>query len=389
MNDTMILNEFPSTDDFYKTYWGKKPFIVRGAIDQDLFDDLIDGDSLAGLSLEEDIKSRLVITEPENNKWICHHGPFPEDKFSTLGDSNWNLLVQNVEQYHPETAQLLSAFNFSPRWLMDDIMVSYSATGGSVGPHTDSYHVFLVQGMGKRKWKIGHSPIENQEYIDDTDLLVLKHGFEGYETEVSIGDVIYIPPHFGHQGITTQEAMTFSVGFLGPQRSELFAEYSHYLEQHPHINKRYTGQGLDANSAAFSIAPSATNIIQNDLIEAIKDERFSTWMAEYFSIPTHDSFQNATAETNHISSANLLETLQSGEVLCRPEHIKLAITRSVDGSTNIAGYSGTLMVPAKHEKLIHWLNNNHKISIDDLDNKELITLVTHLYNNGILSFNDI
>ena len=131
MNDTMILNEFPSTDDFYKTYWGKKPFIVRGAIDQDLFDDLIDGDSLAGLSLEEDIKSRLVITEPENNKWICHHGPFPEDKFSTLGDSNWNLLVQNVEQYHPETAQLLSAFNFSPRWLMDDIMVSYSATGGS------------------------------------------------------------------------------------------------------------------------------------------------------------------------------------------------------------------------------------------------------------------
>ena len=387
MSNTTILDKFPEIDEFYKTYWGKKPFIVRGAIDLNIIEELIDGNSLAGLSLDENIKSRLVITEPENNKWICHHGPFEEDIFSTLGEENWSLLVQNVDQYHPNTAQLLKSFNFSPRWLMDDIMVSYSAIGGSVGPHRDSYHVFLVQGIGKRKWKLSNAPIEgDQEYFESDDLLVLKDGFEGTETEVSTGDVIYIPPLFGHQGVTTQESMTFSVGFLGPKLSEIFAEYSHYLEQNSDLNKRYTGQGLDANSSAFSIAPSAINITQDYIIEAVKNDKFSNWIAEYFSISTHDEFQNADAEDDYISSEDLLKSLETGATLHRPEHINLVATKSANGSINLASYGDVIKIPAKYEKLIDWLNQNHEISINDLHDKELTTLITHLYNKNILQF---
>ncbi|MGH1376823.1 MAG: cupin domain-containing protein [Alphaproteobacteria bacterium] len=382
----MILNEFPQVSEFYKTYWNKKPFIVRKAIDEDVFDNLIDGNSLAGLALEEDIKSRLVITESDHNKWTCHHGPFEEEKFSTLGNKNWSLLVQNVDQYHTDTAQLLKSFNFSPRWLMDDIMVSYSAVGGSVGPHTDSYHVFLVQGMGRRKWKVSNNIIENREYIDSADLLVLKDGFEGEEIEVSKGDVIYIPPHFGHQGVTTQEAMTFSVGFLGPKLSEMLAEYSHYLEQNEHLNKRFSGNDLNANSGKFSIDESAINIIQNDLTTTINEEKFANWVAEYFSISTHEEPEGLKVEEDYLSNDELLNFLQNGELLYRSEHIKIATTKSVDGTINLGVYGSSIVIPQRYECIIQWLNTDHKISINDLNDKELMIIITELYNKGVLSF---
>jgi len=386
MNDLIILNEFPQIDDFYKTYWGKKPFIVRKAIEQNIIDNLIDGDNLAGLSLDEDIKSRLVITE-SNNKWTCHHGPFQEDIFSTLGNSNWSLLVQNVDQYHLETAQLLKSFNFSPRWLIDDIMVSYSTVGGSVGPHTDSYHVFLVQGQGKRKWKISNNIIEDEEFIDNDDILVLKNGFEGNEVEVSTGDVIYIPPHFGHQGITTQEAMTFSVGFLGPKLSEMLGEFSLFLEQNTSLNKRYIGQDINSDSTTFSISQNAVSMMQNNLTDIIESSIFSEWIAEYFSTSSHEEFQNTKLGDDCISSEELLNILGDGKHLLRPEHIKLALTESDDGSINLGTYGEIITIPKKYSKVVDWLNQNHEISINDLDNEEILKFITQMHNKGILDFN--
>ncbi len=279
----MILDRFPTADEFYKTYWGQKPFVVRGGINSALFDTLIDGDTLAGLSLEEDIKSRLVMTAPAGGKWTCEHGPFEEERFSTLGSKNWSLLVQNVEKHHTDTAELLNSFEFSPRWLLDDIMVSYSTTGGTVGPHTDSYHVFLVQGIGRRCWTIGNSPLEKKDWIEDIELKVLKEPVDGEDIEVTTGDVIYIPPHFSHEGKTLENAMTFSVGFLGPKMSELFIEYGYYLDQTERHNKQYLGEGLTAQSASLEISTPAQDTIKNDLLNTLHADSFSKWLVEYFS----------------------------------------------------------------------------------------------------------
>jgi len=284
----LILDKFPTTDEFYKTYWGQKPFLVRGAVAANLFNDFIDGDTLAGLSLEEDVKSRIVTTAPEGGKWSCQHGPFEEDHFSGLGDKNWSLLVQDVEKYHPDTAKLLNSFDFLPSWLLDDIMVSYSAKDGSVGPHTDSYHVFLVQGMGKRLWTVSDTPIENEECIEGLDLKVFKEGVHGKAVEVTIGDVIYIPPHFAHEGITLDHAMTFSIGFLGPKMSELFIEYGYYLEANELHNKRYEGQGLSSESVSHIIPTQAQETIKSDLLSTLKTPSFSEWLVEYFSKDSED-----------------------------------------------------------------------------------------------------
>ena len=286
----MILDNFPEIHDFYQNYWGKRPFVVKGAINAQLFDQMIDGDSLAALSMEDEVRSRLIVTQQSDDEttWQCEHGPFEENRFFDLGEEGWSLLVQNVEQYHPPTAQLLNQFGFAPRWLMDDIMISYSATGGSVGPHTDSYHVFLAQGIGKRRWRVGHEKLQNQDLADNDEHLVLKHGFEGEAYDVEMGDVIYIPPHFAHEGITLDDAMTFSVGFLGPKLSELFVEYGQYLEQQEdRFNKRYIGQGLTDKDVSGSMSGAAKNDIVNDMIDGLSSSCFSAWLSSYFSAPTH------------------------------------------------------------------------------------------------------
>ncbi len=388
----MILNKFPSADEFYKTYWGKKPFIVRDYIAPQLIHELIDGNSLAGLSLEEDIKSRIITNDPDKGSWTCHHGAFDEKIFTELGEENWSLLVQNVEQYHTDTAKLLESFHFCARWLMDDIMVSYSTKGGSVGPHTDSYHVFLIQGIGKRRWKISNSPLDDNDFTDNADIKVLKHGFEGQEFEVSIGDVIYIPPHFGHEGVTLEEAMSFSIGFLGPKLSEMMSEYAYYIEQNEEQDIRYCGAGIDNKSTAFTIAPSSQNDIQNSLITAIKSDNFSTWLAQYFSTPTHDEIENIAPREEQLTSHEILELLKSGAVLYRPEHIKLAITTMPNGSLNLAVFGEIIPTSPEHKYLIELINDNKKISLRDIENHNdqdsIIAFLTSLYNRDILSFDE-
>ncbi len=384
----LVLNEFPTADEFYKIYWGRKPFVVRGAIDAAAFEGFIDGDMLAGLSLEDEVKSRIVLSAPEGNKWTCEHGPFEEERFSTLGDKNWSLLVQNVEQYHTDTANLLKSFNFSPRWLMDDIMVSYSEAGGTVGPHTDSYHVFLVQGTGHRSWTVGDTPVVNEECIEGLDLKVLKSGVEGEAIEVTIGDVIYIPPHFAHEGKTLETAMTFSVGFLGPKMSELFAQYGHYLEQMEALDKRYAGQELNVRSAGFALAPHAQKTLRGELMNALHADSFSVWLAEYFS--TSADVDEAELREDPLSSAELIARLQAGEVLYRPEHVKICTTTSQDGVRTLAVYGAVLVTTVAHDGLIEWLGQHASLSLGDVDalgNKDaVISVIAHLYNQNALFF---
>lgn len=386
----MILDTFPSAEEFYKTYWGKKPFIVRGFIPSEQIDDFIDGDTLAGLALEEDIKSRIITNNEAGNDWACEHGPFADDRFDDIGDQNWSLLVQNVEQYHTETAELLKHFQFSPRWLLDDIMVSFSAPGGSVGPHTDSYHTFLVQGIGRRAWKISNKRVEDNRYADNPHVKVLAHGFEGETFEVTAGDVIYMPPFFGHEGKTLDAAMTFSVGFLGPKLSEMLGDYAQYLEENEALNTRYLSETLTPESAAFTMGQQTQDAIRDSAVSAIESDSFAHWMASYFAKPTHDDIENIDMPDEALSSDDLQAALKEGETLHRPQHVKLAITTSSNGKYNLAVYGDIISISSAQANLIEILNDGQEIGQDELSSfgdKEAATiLITALYNKNVLSF---
>lgn len=387
----MILDQFPPIDEFYARYWGKRPFIVKGAIAAHLFERFIDGDGLAALSMEEDVRARLITTKENSGEleWACEHGPFSEEVFAHLGEENWSLLVQNVEQYHVETAELLNCFSFAPRWLVDDIMISYSARGGSVGPHTDSYHVFLVQGIGKRQWKVGNAPAYKNDLAEDLEFRVFKDGFDGTEYTMEIGDVLYIPPHFAHEGTTLDTAMTFSVGFLGPKLSELFIEYGQFLEQlEEDANPRYSGDGLTPQSQNAALSDTARHDITNDMNAALSAPAFSEWLAHYFSSPTHCGVDDMDmdADAKAIDVDALINRLSSGATLKRNHYVRCVFVDGTHPSLSI--YGRMIDIASVAPKAVRAILNADEINQDDVNenDKDVINLLVDLYNHDAFAF---
>ena len=331
----VILENMPSSTDFYAVYWNRRPFVVRGLIPQNDIEESIAADELAGLALEEAPQSRVVRTSGDLKDWSCQFGPFSEDDFVHYSDEGWILLVQHVEQFHPQTAKLLRHFNFAPRWLMDDVMASYSTPGGTVGPHIDSYHVFLVQGQGTRRWRIGRHVIENEVYVDGLDLKILANEYDGDEVVVKSGDVLYLPPRFAHESTTLENSLTFSVGFLGPKLSELFCGYGQYLSEKEEYDQRYEGKDLTISSAGFKISSNAVNNFHSALSEQLGNNNFTEWLGTYFSGSTHENFGNYSKRKVTPSMMDLRKKLDEGASLIKPEYVKFVITKTRSGSSRL------------------------------------------------------
>lgn len=219
----MSLNDF-NADDFLARDWQRQPRLLRDALPG--FACPLDGNDLAGLACEDEVESRLIIGAGDD--WQVRHGPFEEADFSTLPKKDWTLLVQAVDQWVPEVAELLAHFDFIPRWRVDDIMISYAVTGGGVGPHFDRYDVFLIQGSGRRRWRIGQSCDDNTPLKPDLPLHQLCE-FETVEDHVlEAGDILYLPPGVAHWGeAVNDDCITLSVGFRAPSHAELL---SHSLD---------------------------------------------------------------------------------------------------------------------------------------------------------------
>jgi len=329
------LDAMPSAADFYELYWNRRPFLVRGAIPAEDIDALISADELAGLSMEDAPQSRMVKSAGDHKNWSCRFGPFMQDDFATVGETDWSLLVQNVEQFHPDTAELLRHFTFAPRWLMDDIMISYSATGGSIGPHIDSYHVFLVQGQGRRRWRVGREPIRDEIYVEGVDFKLLKHGFEGDTFEVNCGDVLYLPPRFGHEGTTLGNAMTFSVGFLGPKTSDLLIGYGQYLSQFEDLDQRYVGEGLTNDSAGFTIDLNALASVRERMTRPFDAKAFAAWLVEFFTESSHDDFGNYVEREDPMAVGVFTDALKDGAYLIKPPFVKFVLTANSAGEFHL------------------------------------------------------
>lgn len=211
---------------FLASHWQKAPLLMRGAA-KGL--EHPEPDILAGLALEEDVESRLILGAGDG-PWESREGPFTEDTFSTLPSRDWTLLVQSVDHLLTEVSLLLDDFRFLPGWRVEDIMISYAATGGSVGPHYDRYDVFLLQARGQRRWKLG--PVCNAESAlqpNDTLRLLADMPVEA-EYVLNPGDVLYLPPWLAHWGTAEDDdCVTWSVGFRAPSPLDILARLTQEL----------------------------------------------------------------------------------------------------------------------------------------------------------------
>ena len=166
---------------------------------------------------------------------------------------NWTLLVQGVEQFLPEAAALLQQFSFIPHARLDDLMVSYAAPGGGVGPHFDSYDVFLLQGAGERRWRI--SAQKDLALIDNAPLRILKNFRPQQAWDVATGDLLYLPPRYAHEGVASTACMTLSVGFRTPRKLELASNFLNFLQDNLEIDGMIEDAGLPLQAHPAQLPP--------------------------------------------------------------------------------------------------------------------------------------
>jgi 50S ribosomal protein L16 3-hydroxylase len=209
---------------FLKRYWQKDLLLARGALVHCV--NWIDRDVLFGLAARDDTESRLVMRA--RNRWTVRHGPFAKRILAKLPARNWTILVQGVNHLLPQATQLLQQFAFLPYARLDDLMVSYAAPGGGVGPHFDSYDVFLVQGRGRRRWRV--STQRDLRLVAHAPLKLLQHFRPSAEFVLDPGDLLYLPPRYAHDGIAVGECVTCSIGFRAPSAQELARRFLEFLQ---------------------------------------------------------------------------------------------------------------------------------------------------------------
>jgi 50S ribosomal protein L16 3-hydroxylase len=274
-----------SVKDFLRDYWQKKPLLIRQAIPG--FSGLLTPKQLMQLACEEDAQSRLVTHK--GNLWELQHGPFKMADFSKLAKSEWSVLLQGVNHHLPEAADLLQQFNFIPHSRLDDLMVSYAPKQGGVGPHFDSYDVFLLQGYGHRRWQIS----QQQDYalIEGAPLRILKNFKKEEEWVLAPGDMLYLPPHCAHNGIAEDDCMTYSIGFRTPSYQELGEQFLVHLQDHLRLDGMYADPDLKTQNHPAEISNDMLQQVEQ-VIKRIKwnKQDIASFLGCYLSEPKSHIF---------------------------------------------------------------------------------------------------
>src|SRR3954452_10755682 len=223
---------------FMKKHWQKKPLLVRQAFPA--FQPLLPPRALFELAGREQVESRLVLRE--GKPWRWQRGPFKRRALPATSRPGWTLLVQGVDLHEPAAHALLHVFDFMPAARLDDLMISYAPDGGGVGPHFDSYDVFLLQAQGRRRWRIGRQ--KDLAVVEGLPLKILANFAPEEEFVLEPGDMLYLPPHYAHDGIAEGECMTYSIGFRSPSFQELGEAFLQFMADSIDLPGRYADPAL-------------------------------------------------------------------------------------------------------------------------------------------------
>lgn len=299
-----------SITDFLREYWQKKPLLIKGGFKQ--FVDPLSADELAGLALEEEIESRIVSSI--NGQWDMQTGPFTS--FDQFGEKDWTLLVQAVDHWHPQAATLLDPFRFIPNWRIDDLMVSFSAPGGGVGPHLDQYDVFIIQGEGKRHWRVGMPDSSLEQRCPHPRLLQVSPFTACIDVITEPGDILYIPPGCPHDGISIENSLNYSVGFRAPAQKDFLTGLADYLIDHDITGQRFTDPQRSVQASVGAIAETDLAQVKQLLVQLVSDDAaLPAWFGSLVTRAKHDLDLNEPDP--HYHDDEIEEYLTEGSVLGR------------------------------------------------------------------------
>ena len=371
--------------EFMRDYWQKKPLLVRQAMPG--FESPISPDELAGLALEEEVESRLVI-EHGAHPWELRRGPFAEDAFAELPARDWTLLVQAVDQFVPEVAELIEEFKFLPKWRIDDVMISFAAPGGGVGPHFDNYDVFLLQGYGKRRWQIGQMCDSESPMLQHADLKILAEFVKTEEWVLEPGDMLYLPPRLAHCGTAEDDCMTYSVGFRAPSAAEVLTHFTDFLGQFLPDEERYSDADAQPTDDPTQIQRDALDRLKALLNEHMGDERLlMTWFGQFMTEPRYPEL----VEGIEIDEAALIAALEDGAVIIRNPSARMAWSEVGEDLVLFASGQSRLLSADLRDalKLVCAADALHIENLGPwLSNDEARNLLVELVKQGSLGFAD-
>jgi len=292
-----------TVNEFLRDYWQKKPLLIRNAFPG--FKGLLNPQELIGLACEEDVQARIVTQQ--RGKFALQNSPFVPEDFRHFGKNMWTVLVQGLNNHLPEGADLVKHFSFIPHARLDDLMVSYAPKGGGVGPHFDSYDVFLLQGLGHRRWQI--STQADRTLIEGIPLRILKEFHVEQEWVLEAGDMLSLPPHCGHNGIAEDDCMTYSIGFRTPAYQELAEQFLVYLQDRIEVEGMYADPGLKAQKHPSEISASMLRQVEQAIKQVRWDkEDIANFLGCYLSEPKPHIFFDAPERP--LSLAKFRQALQ-------------------------------------------------------------------------------
>ena len=325
-----------SPNQFMARYWHKKPLLIRGAIPAfalsaqhgEPLDSPISTKELLKLALQDDLEARLV----KSNPWSFNHGPLSKKTIPSIDKPNWTLLLQGMEAYHPAAAKVLSWFRFIPDARLDDLMISIAGIGGGVGPHFDSYDVFLIQMSGRRQWRISEQ--KDLSLNANLPLKILKNFKPEENWILEPGDMLYLPPHVAHDGVALDAGcQTWSVGFRSPSFKELLQEglwrLAESLEDIPALEKKFADPKQAATHTAEQLPHELIKQLESKLRELKLDQidGFLPGVTAYLSEPKQQAFFDGP--DHPLSPKEFLKKLGIGYLTSHPKTRILSLGKQV------------------------------------------------------------
>ena len=361
--------------DFIQRYWQKRPVVLKRGFKN--FVDPLSPDELAGLAMESEVDSRLV--SHQEGKWQVAHGPF--ESYDHLGENNWSLLVQAVDHWHEPSAALMRPFRFLPDWRTDDLMISFSVPGGGVGPHFDQYDVFIIQGTGRRRWRVGEKT-ELKQHCPHPDLLQVEPFDAIIDEELEPGDILYIPPGFPHEGYSLENAPNYSVGFRAPSGRELISGFADYVLSRELGSYRFSDPDVQPRENPAEILPAELEGIRKMMLDVMdQPQQFNQWFGEFISQSRHE-LDIAPPEPPY-QPDEIYDALQQGESLSRLGGLRVV---SIGDAVFINGERLESPHHAALTVLANQLTLDRNALGDALDDPAFLAQLAALVNSGYWYF---
>ena len=357
---------------FLRDYWQKKPMLVRQAIPN--FRGVVPKSDLMGMASDDAVESRLI--SHQRGKWQMARGPLAKAQLKKLPATNWTVLVQDLNHHVGAGRDLLRQFSFIPYARLDDLMVSYAMPGGGVGPHFDSYDVFLLQGEGERRWRI--SKQQDLTLAPNLPLKILRNFKAEQEWTLGPGDMLYLPPNVAHEGVAVTECTTYSIGFRAPSAQELAFNFLNYLQDKLDVKGMYRDPDLRAQIHPAQIS----NAMVQQTAQMLKNiswdnESCARFLGIYLTEPKSQVFFDAPEQPMTLAKFRR-ELAKNG--------IALGLkSRMLSHKTQTFINGESISTPAGATALLRELSDRWMIAPNRAVDRASLTLLYDWYLNGYLA----